>query len=200
MSEPKPRRVEVLQKQRVYTDFMSLDQAVVRYERFDGTLSEPVTRLVLDRGDAVGILLYDPEADQLALVEQFRYPVYAAGEPGWLVEIVAGTVPRGADPRAVASSEVREEAGYDVDPDALEPLGSCFLSPGGSSERVYLFLARVSLAQRQGELGGLRSEGEDTRLCLYPCVEARRLLQEGAFHDAKTLVALQAFFLRRKSR
>lgn len=192
MSREMPRRVEVLERRRVYEGFMSLDRAVVRYERFDGTMSEPVERLILERGDAVGVLLYDPERDQVALVEQFRYPAYAAGEPAWLLEIVAGTVRAGEDPEAVARSEVREEAGYEVD--HLQHLATCFLSPGGSSERVHIYAATVSLGQRVASGGGLAAEGEDVRLRLLGREEALGHVRRGAIRDAKTIVALLAYF------
>lgn len=194
MSERTPRRVEVLEKQRVYEGFMALDRAVVRYERFDGTMSEPVVRLNLERGDAVGVLLYDPKRDAVALVEQFRYPVYAAGDRGWLIEIVAGTVPAGEDPLAVARAEVREEAGYAVQ--SLRLLATCYLSPGGSSERVHIYAAEVSLAERPFAGGGLQNEGEETRLRVFSRAEVLHLLEIGAIADAKTIIALQAFFCR----
>ncbi|MDI7274532.1 MAG: NUDIX domain-containing protein [Anaerolineae bacterium] len=192
MSRPEPRRVEVLEKRRVYDGFMALDRAVVRYERYDGTMSEPVERLSLERGDAVGVLLYDPERDQVALVEQFRYAAYAAGEPAWLLEIVAGTVRGGEDPLAVARSEVREEAGYEVG--ELEHLASCFLTPGGSSERVHVYAATLSLEQPIAPGGGIAGEGEDVRLRILGREEAMQLLRRGAIRDAKTIIALQAYF------
>lgn len=188
--DPCPRRVEVLEKARIYEGFMSLDRAVVRYERFDGTMSAPVSRLSLERGDAVGVLLYDPERDVVVLVEQFRYPAYAAGQPAWLVEIVAGTVRPGQDPQAVARAEVREEAGYDVE--TLEHLVTCFLSPGGSSERVHIYQARISVHQRRWPGGGLAGEGEDTCLCIYGREEALARVRSGAIADAKTVIALLA--------
>jgi len=177
---------------RVYEGFMSLDRAVVRYERYDGTMSPPVSRLTLERGDAVGVLLYDPARDQVVLVEQFRYPAYAAGERGWLMEIVAGTVRRGLDPLEVARAEVREEAGYEVD--RLEHLATCFLSPGGSSERVHIYLARISVDERKWPGGGLAGEGEETRVCVLGRQEALDLVQSGTIADAKTIIALVAAF------
>jgi len=186
----RPRRVEVLEKTRVYEGKFSLDRAVVRYERFDGTMSPPLARLCLERGDAVGVLLCDPERDQVVLVEQFRYPAYAAGEAGWLLEIVAGTVERGRDPAEVARAEVREEAGYEVD--ELEHLATCFLSPGGSSERVHLYLATVDVDTRKWAGGGLADEGEDTRLWVCSREEALALVASGGIADAKTVIALLA--------
>jgi len=171
---------------------MSLDRAVVRYERYDGTMSPPVGRLTLERGDAAGVLLYDPARDQVVLVEQFRYPAYAAGEAGWLVEIVAGTVQPGQDPLEVARAEVREEAGYEVV--ALRHLTTCFLSPGGSSERAYIYQADISIDERRWAGGGLAGEGEDTRLCVFGREEVLELVRKGAIADAKTIIALLTAF------
>lgn len=192
-----PRRVEVLDKARVYEGKMSLDRALVRYERFDGTMSPPVVRLSLERGDAAGVLLYDPARDQVVLVEQFRYPAYAAGGAGWLVEIVAGTVEPGRDPLEVARAEVREEAGYQVE--ALQHLATCYLSPGGSSERVYIYLATIDSQVRAWPGGGLAGEGEDTRLRVYGREEALALVRRGAIADAKTIIALLSAFCNQRS-
>lgn len=194
MSDDGPQRVEVLEKTRVYRGFFSLDRAVVRYERFDGTMSAPVERLSLERGDAAGVLLHDPERDQVVLVEQFRYPVYATGERGWLIEIVAGMVHPGQDPVAVARAEVREEAGYELHD--LQHLATCYLSPGGSSERVHIYAGKIALGARTSTGGGLKGEGEDTRLRILGRAEAMDLVRNGGIRDAKTIVALQALFCR----
>ncbi|HOG47827.1 MAG TPA: NUDIX domain-containing protein [Anaerolineae bacterium] len=185
-----PQRVEVLESARVYEGFISLDRALVCYERFDGTMSAPASRLVAERGDAVGVLLYDAERDEVVLVEQFRYPAYSRGEQAWLLEIVAGTCPLDQDPLEVARREVREEAGYEVQ--ALEHLGSCFLSPGGSTERVHIYQTGVAVDVRTWAGGGVPGEGEDTRLCIVPREEALGLVRRGAIADAKTIIALLA--------
>ena len=74
-------------------------------------MSEPVSRLVLERGDSVAVLLYRPETRQIVLVNQFRYPTYEKG-PGWIVETLAGVVDPGEDPEDAARREVLEESGY----------------------------------------------------------------------------------------
>lgn len=182
--------MEVLERARVYEGFLSVERAVVRYERFDGTMSEPVVRLRLERPSAVGVLLYDPQRDLVALVEQFRYPVYAAGDRGWLLEIVAGVVPDGEAPQAVARAEAWEEAGLQVE--RLDHLATCYLSPGGSSERVHIYAAAVSLGGLVARTGGLAAEGEDTRVRVLSRSQALRLVKSGGIADAKTIIALQA--------
>src|SRR4051794_29667419 len=60
-----------------YHNLFRLTRAKLQYRRFDGQLSAPITRLSFERGDSVGVLLYDSAADAVVLVRQFRYPVYA---------------------------------------------------------------------------------------------------------------------------
>ncbi len=78
--EPIAPRVKVLEETVPY-EFNSTFQVVqarLQYRRFDGQLSELVTRTNFARGTSVGVLVYDPVRDAVALVGQFRYPVYAS--------------------------------------------------------------------------------------------------------------------------
>ena len=175
-------------------------RATLQYRRFDGRMSEPVTRINFERGDAVGVLLYDPQDDAVILVRQFRYPVYAGLAPNeregdgakqaWLLEIVAGVVDEGRTVKEVANKELLEEAGYEVRGE-LQPIGTIYPSPGGTSERIHLFLGEVDRHQRVGEGGGVAAEGEDTQIVVLPFREAVEMVARGEICDAKTIIALQ---------
>ena len=79
-------------------------RAKLQHRRFDGSMSAPITRISFERGDSVGVLLYEPREDAVILVRQFRYPVYASLSPderrgdgahrAWTLEIVAGVLLR----------------------------------------------------------------------------------------------------------
>ncbi len=71
---------------------------------------------------------------QALLVEQFRYVVDRT-----LLEVPAGKLEPGEDPRSAALRELEEEAG--VIPDRLEDLGWLYVSPGISTEVIHLYLA-----------------------------------------------------------
>lgn len=175
-------------------------RATLQYRRFDGRMSKPVTRINFERGDSVGVLLYDPHDDAVILVRQFRYPVYAALGPheregdgargAWLLEIVAGVVDEGRTAKEVAHKELLEEAGYEVEDD-LQYITTFYPSPGGTSERVYLFLGEVDHDQRIGKGGGVVAEGEDTQVVVLPFHEAMDMVADGRIRDAKTIIALQ---------
>lgn len=188
----RPRKVYVLESEPVYDGFFKIERAVVRYERFDGRMSDPITRYCFERGDSVGVLLYNPKSDSVVLVEQFRYPAYVRGGPGWILEIVAGIRDKG-DSIRVAKSEALEEAGYEME--RLEKLSSFYLSPGGSSERMDLYLGYVSKPSQEG--GGVREEGEEIRIVELPLEEALRMIERGEICDAKTILALLWLYRRK---
>jgi ADP-ribose pyrophosphatase len=175
-------------------------RARLRHERFDGGMSQEVTRVNCERGDSVGVLLYDPRDDAVILVRQFRYPVYAGLTPGerdgngarqaWLLEIVAGVQDEGRSVKEIAHKELLEEAGYVVKGD-LQPITTIYPSPGGTSERIHLFLGEVDTREQVGEGGGVAAEGEDTQIVALLFHEAKAMVASGAIRDAKTIIALQ---------
>ena len=179
-------------------------RATLQYRRFDGRMSDPVTRINFERGDSVGVLLYNPHDDAVILVRQFRYPVYAGLAPNeregdgakqaWLLEIVAGVVDEGRTVKEVANKELLEEAGYEVKGD-LQPITTIYPSPGGTSERVHLFLGEVDHRRRTGKGGGVVAEGEDTQVVVLPFREAMDMIARGEICDAKTIIALQHLVL-----
>ena len=107
-----------------FQNLFRIVEASLRYRRSDGRLTKTVMRVNFERGDAVGVLLYDPHQDAVILVRQFRYPVYAGlsdeerrGErarQAWILEVVAGITESGESPAQVARRELLDEAGYAV--------------------------------------------------------------------------------------
>ncbi|MDE2998972.1 MAG: NUDIX hydrolase [Gemmatimonadota bacterium] len=170
-----------------------MEEAKVSHERFDGRMSPVVKRVNFSRGDSVAVLLYARETDEVVLVEQFRYPVYA-GYPeserdgkGWILETVAGIKDaRGPD---VARREILEETGYALQGE-LEHLTTVYVSPGGTSERTELYLARVNRLDGIRRHAGLEAESEDIRPHAIPFAEALRMAGDGRIVDSKTVIAL----------
>ncbi len=193
MKRPKsgtvPRRVVVMATERVFDGFFKLDRATVSYERFDGSMSASVNRLVFERGDSVAVLPFDRERRTVILVQQFRYPAYLRDGPGWLWEIVAGMIEPGRDAEDVARSEALEEAGYSLG--ELKHAMTVYASPGGSSERIHIYLAPVVAHQHVGGGGGLPQGGEDILLRTFELNEALAMIEDGRVVDAKTVLALQ---------
>ena len=188
------RSVEIIDQTREYDGFFTLDRVTLRHERFDGSMSEPLSRLLFERGNSAAVLLYDEAADSVVLVKQFRYPAYVKDGPGWLWEIVAGMC---ADESAdvVAQKELLEEAGYRVE--RLEHIMSFYLSPGACSERMELYLGYVGGDSKVSAGGGLPEHGEDILVQRFGSQEVQRMLKEGEICDSKTTIALQYLALRK---
>jgi ADP-ribose pyrophosphatase len=182
-----PKRVQITRKNLLLDDFFKVEEAQVSYEQVDGSMSPPVRRLKLDRGDSVAALLHHEERDAVVLVHQFKYPTYDKG-PGWITEVVAGMIDEGETPDSAIRREILEETGYRAD--TLQFISSFYVSPGGSSERIFLYYAEISGAGPSETAGGRPEEHEDIHVLELPLDEAFRQLDAGEIIDAKTVIAL----------
>ena len=192
--------VDVVEKTTPFQGHFRIDHYRIRHRLFGGDWTTELSREVFERNHAAGVLPYDPVSDSLVFVEQFRSGAFAAlssglyppGSSPWLVECPAGMIGPGETPEAVARREVQEETGC-VTRD-LAPVCRYLVSPGGASETVFLFCARVS-APKDGEIHGNVSEDEDIRVKVMPVATAFDRLERGVFADALTIIALQWFRL-----
>lgn len=189
-----PDKVKIISETREYDGFFKIDKAVIQYEKFNGEMSPEITRLNFNRGDSVGVLLYNKDNDSIILVKQFRYPAYVNNGPGWLLELVAGMIDKGKDAISIARSELMEEAGYEADD--LKYLCQFYVSPGGSSEKVYLYIADCHRKVSQG--GGKESENEDIQVLEIPLTKAMEMIKNGEICDAKTIIAIQWLWIELK--
>ena len=193
-----PDDVEVLDHEIPFQGYYRIETFRLRHRLFAGGWSEPMHREMLERGHAVGVVLYDPDRDTLVLIEQFRIGAFAAcqtpwlpkGSSPWLVEIVAGIIDEGETPEAVARREAVEEAGCEID--ALEFVCRFLVTPGVSSEMILLYAGRID-ASKAGGIHGLDHEHEDIRVIAAPAAEVFRWLDEGRIINATALVGLQWF-------
>lgn len=190
-----PQRVVIHDRKRVFDGFFKIDEATVSFERFDGEMSPEVKRLCFERGDSVAALLFNTDSRRLVLVKQFKYPTYDKG-PGWIIETVAGMVEGDESPEEALRREIAEEAGFRAT--ELVPIANFYVSPGGSSERILLFYAEVTEADRLGRGGGVPAENEDIRLEEISLDDALAQVADGRLCDAKTILAV--LWLQRRLR
>lgn len=183
-------KVIVKEIKRIFDNFFKIDRAVIQYEKFDGSMTDDIVRLNFDRGHSVAVLLVNLQKQTVILTRQFRFPAYIADlQNPWLLEIIAGMQEDEADPEKIARKEVFEEVGYVVE--NLQLIYTILPSPGGTSEKVFLYYAEVTADQKKGPGGGLTGEGEDILILELPINEAISLLNSGNIQDAKTIIALQ---------
>jgi len=178
--------VEVLKRDRVFQGFASMDDVTVEYTGLHGAKRGPITRLSVERGDAVGVLVFNRDSEQFLFVRQLRVPLIRHDEP-WIVEVAAGGIEKGETPEEAAIREVEEEIGYRAK--KLEYLGEMYGSPGGLSEKLTLFYAEVEAKDRTGEGGGV-DDHEDVEIVPMTVKQAFEAVDRFELKDAKTLITL----------
>lgn len=189
------RDVQIEQDRLAHDGFMKVREYKLRHRRFDGDWGPLLSRELVQRRSAVGVLLFDPQRDEVALVEQFRVGALRDDNP-WLLELVAGLLDvEGESPQEVARREALEEANCTVG--ALEPIAEYFCSPGASNEYLYLYCGCSDLTGAGGVFG-LAEEGEDIRVTAMPTARAFELLDAGHIRNAMTLIALQWLRIHRE--
>lgn len=181
---------QFIEQIRVYEGFLNVDKVKLRHTLYAGGWSAEFRREVLVREPAAAVILYDPDQDKLVLVEQFRIGAAAAGKPCWMIEVVAGLIDEGMTPAESAAKEAMEEAGCETQD--LFHIIDYFPSPGGCSEIVSLFCARVDSTDVDG-LYGLAHENEDVRAMAVPVATVMAWVDTGRITNGLTLMALLWF-------
>ena len=182
------RVVDLIERKTAFKGHFRIDRFRLRHELFAGGLGPEVTRELFERGHAAAVLPYDPVADAVVLIEQFRVGAYAYGGDPWLIEIIAGILEPGETPEQLCHREAKEEAGLIID--HLEPALRFFTSPGGSSEFLHTFVARTD-ASDAGGIHGLDQENEDIRVLVVDFKEAIDRLEDGKILFGPAAVTLQ---------
>ncbi len=183
---------EIKNKQTVYQGFFQMHVYDIEHECFTAAQPLRIRRECLERGDAVAVLLYDKPRDLVLLIEQFRVGPAVRQQQPWMLEIVAGMLEEGEDKLACARRECIEEAGYE--PQQLHDLGSFYVSPGGCSERIFLYLGEVDSQAPIGKGGGLAVEHEDIRCLWLAREQVMAAVQTGEIQAAAPLIALMRAF------
>lgn len=186
--------VEVVEREACFRGFYKLDRVHLRHRLFAGGMGKLINRELFVRHDAVCVLPYDPQRDCVVLIEQFRIGALDKSVNPWLIELVAGLIDKDEQPEEVARREAVEEAGLELA--ELWPLSQYYPSPGGSDERVHLYVGRCD-SRGAGGVHGLEEEGEDIRVLVWSLDEALAALEDGRIDNAASIIALQWLALNR---
>lgn len=179
-------------EKRVWSGRFPLDVIKFHHRRFDGAMSDTRTWELWRRGQAAALLPYDPVADAVVLIEQFRFPALAAGIEPVLVELPAGLCEPHEDPAETIRREMLEE--MNLQADRTEPIGAFLLTPGGADEYCHLYAGRVTAPPADGEgiagHGGEAAENEDIRVRVWDAEDAIQAAFAGCFTNVITALAL----------
>ncbi|HHQ4762786.1 TPA: ADP-ribose diphosphatase [Aeromonas veronii] len=180
--------VKIIEKSAGYNGFFKVNVYRLQHRLFAGGWNQPIVRELFERGHAAALLPYDPVRDQIVLVEQFRIGAMETCSTPWLLELVAGIIDPGEVAEEVVRREAVEEAGIEVA--RCEHAISYLVSPGGSTERIEVFVGEVDASKAEG-LHGLSDEGEDIRVHVVSREQAYAWLKEGRIDNAASVIALQ---------
>lgn len=175
----------ILQKDTLYKGFYQMDRYTVQHSLFNGGQSDSYTREILERGNAVAVFLYDPKADEVVLIEQFRAGAIHSDNP-WMTELVAGMVDTDETPENIAKREAVEEAGAHID--TLTLIADYYNSAGGTTETTKVYYAELD-ATGIGGIHGLDYENEDIRVFKIPSSKFLKNLDENHYNSGSLVVA-----------
>jgi nudix-type nucleoside diphosphatase (YffH/AdpP family) len=191
------RGVEVRRQKRILDDFFKVDEVLVSYQHNDGTMGPAERRFIFERGDAAAIMLLNVDNTSAVLVDQFKVPSLIGRQrddpatmDGWITEAIAGMVDPKETPEQTIIRETMEETGYRIENPRL--ISKFFSSPGGTSERIFLYFAEVREADRVSDGGGL--DGENITVVHMPLKDLFERLANGSIEDPK--LAIGAYWLK----
>ena len=125
-----------------------------------------------------GVCILALQADgTVPMVRQFRYPL---GDV--MLELPAGKLEYGEQPRPAAVRELGEEVG--LEPGELTDLGFIYVSPGFCTEKLYLYLARDVKAVPVHP-----DEDEFLDIVHLPFERLVEMVMSGEITDGKTVAA-----------
>lgn len=191
------RKVDIKSKRTAYKGRYKVEEFVFDFDRTAGKgRITDARREVFERGDSAAALIHDVERDMIVLAEQFRIATYAKG-PGYLIEAMAGSVEEDEDPEDCIRREMMEEVGYKAG--QLTLIANGYVSPGSSSERIFLYYALVKTADLvDPKASGLAAEKEDVKRVEFTREDFLARVDAAAFEDAK-IMAL-GFWLKAQPR
>jgi ADP-ribose pyrophosphatase len=121
---------------------------------------------------------------KIVMVTQHRFPVNEI-----LLELPAGKLSKGEDPKLCAVRELEEETGYKSD--NVNELGSIYTTPGYSTEKLWIYLAKDlkfgSHNREEGEFG--------MQVFELTLKEVEEKIHSGEIVDGKTICGI---FLAKK--
>lgn len=181
------KEIKVHSEERDYDFYFKIDKAIVD-EFENGKYINSYNRYRLTRPDAVTILVFNEDTQNVILVKQMRYPIMHHTSEN-ILEAVAGKIDAGETPQQAAVRELKEEIGYEISEDKLGKPIEMFASPGYSTEKIYIFLAVVKNSNKTADGGGVAGEHENIEIVEIPLNEFISKVQSNEIKDSKTIIS-----------
>lgn len=187
-------KTEIANEKVIFNDFFKVLKAQVSYPSCNTYEFITATRICMERGDSVAVLLFEKDTASFLFTKQYRYPSARRDCP-FMVELVAGSLGQDENSMDCARREVSEELGYEIR--TLELITTYFPSPGGCSEQIHLFYSEVQSKDKTAKGGGLDTEKESIELVKVPISEIAAKLKSGYFNNSISIIGLQWYLLNK---
>ncbi|NRA82833.1 MAG: ADP-ribose diphosphatase [Gammaproteobacteria bacterium] len=180
--------LQIVSRKLQWQGYFRMIKYTFSHKLFKGGVSKPIERELFERGHAVVVIPYDPITDQVVLIEQIRVGAFDHQINPWMIELVAGIIDEGEDSQSVAIRETFEETGLECQ--QCKKIMSYLSSPGGMSERIDMYIARVDVT-KISQYAGLEAEGEDIRVFVMNRTDALKALESGEIKNGASIIGLQ---------
>ena len=186
---------KLLNHETAYSGFHHIEIYDLKFNKFDGSESNVIRRELSRRKSCVGLLPYDPQKNQVVLVEQIRLGPLANNEHPWMLEVIAGIIEDDESKENTVLREASEEANCTVR--NLIPILEYYTTPGGCSEKMSLYFGLTDV-EKLGGIHGLSTEDEDIKTHIINFDQTLDMIRNGQINNASTIIALQWLALNKK--
>lgn len=162
------------------------DGKILGLSVYDLTIRDKkVKREIIEHRGAAAMLAID-KANKVILVKQYRFP------KGNVLEIPAGTLEKGENPRKCAFRELQEETGYTAK--KMTSLIKYYPSVGYNTEVIHCFIAS-GLSNK----GGLELDADEIiSVVKIPIKKLIRMILSGKIIDSKTICTVLTYAAKKK--
>ena len=176
-------------RETVFQGFIQVEKVCLKHRLFNQTLYTPtISRELVARKQAAGVLIYNDKQQKFALIEQFRVGAILDIDSPWQLEIIAGVLDGDETPESCVQRESLEESGCKLD--QLQHLFSFYPSAGACNEIFHLYAAEATLPS-EGGIFGMPDEGENIKLHIIEYAKLDILFNSNRLRNAPVIMALQ---------
>lgn len=188
-----PAAARILSRIALSEGFLKLYRYTIEVRTHRGG-RQRIERELMERGNAVAVLPYDPRRDAVLLGNEFRPGALVSGDNPFREQLFAGAMEPGESPIDAAIRELREESGLTLrGPQLIHP--GAYVSSGGTSEKIALVFGLVDADESDDTIHGSDAD-EDVLTVAIPALQFVASVLDGRFNDLKTLVAGHWFAAR----